>query len=167
MVGPGLNLWSEVDQSFISLPGKVMFSELLSFWAIYFRDIKPWDRQLQSPSLSVEAWGKKAFRLKESKMCKGKEQRRQRVSQWLLISQKRNQCSPRDLWLCSGSCVQIPSILPISLPFSSSQLELGFSHVCFRLDSRRFPNVMHLPDPKRGTHSCDHHEMKSFILYRE
>ena len=119
----GLKIWVG---SIRSLPGALMPSEFLSILTRCFRDIKSWGRQLQSPSVGVEAWGKKVVKLRQSKR-EEKEWGCQTVSWWPLISWVQPLRSLDLLWfLCPRS--RIPSILPISLPFPWSQLELGSSH---------------------------------------
>ena len=51
----------------------------------------------------------------------------------------------------------IPRIISMSCPFPWSQLEAGSSQLWFRLCSRSFPIIVHLPDSIRDTCLFQHH----------
>ena len=61
----------------------------------------------------------------------------------------------------------IPRIISMSLPFPWSQLEVGSSELWFRLCSRSFQIIVHLPDTNRGTCLFQHHYEWNPLFFNE
>ena len=61
----------------------------------------------------------------------------------------------------------IPRIISMSLPFPWSQVEVGSSQLLFRLCSRSFPIIVHLPDTNRGTCLFQHHYEWNPLFFNE
>ena len=104
-----------------ALPGKLMFSYLPSFLVRSLRDIKPWGRQLQNPSVGKRKESHETERIKDDWRKSGKERNNELIASDFL--------GPGTEIFGSAliPLYQIPSILPTSLPFPWNQLELGFS----------------------------------------
>ena len=61
----------------------------------------------------------------------------------------------------------IPRIISESLPFPWSQLVVDSSQLWFRLCSRSFPIIVHLPDTNGGTCLFQHHYEWNLLFFTE
>ena len=113
-------------------------------------------------SLCVEALSKKIFRLRPSKKREGKEPGWERIDDfWFLGS------SHWDLCICSDFVSWIPRIISMSLPFPWSQLDVGSSQLWFRICSKSFPIIIHLPDSNRDTNLFQQHYEWNPLFFNE
>ena len=77
-------------------------------------------------------------------------------------------CPVTEIFVFALSLVSwIPRITSMSLPFPWSQVEVGSSQLWFRLCSRSFLNIVHLPDTNRGTCLFQHHYEWNPLFFNE
>ena len=77
-------------------------------------------------------------------------------------------CPVTEIFVFALSLVSwIPRITSMSLPFPWSQVEVGSSQLWFRLGSRSFPIIEHLPDTNKGSCLFQHHYEWNSLFFNE